>query len=406
VEHLSQQIISDFRARRLDGDRLLAVDQHVATCGQCHLLVSQGREDSISALYNDLISADPSVDDHLTYETLEALLDNESNDIDREIATVHLSSCSQCTSELETLKEFREKQVVVPKHKSPSSFFSFGWPRLSFAVVAIIVVAGLSWFIWRLQRPPLNSNQIATSATPSPTTETLPVPSPLVMPSLEIVASLNEAFGLITLDKNGKVEGAGDLPAGLSAAVKKALTSGQVDMDPTLAGLKGKGGTLMGSSERTPFRLLSPVGIVVETDRPTFKWKAYEGATAYVVKVFDSDFNQVAASLSQTATSWNVPTSLRRGTTYTWQVTASKLGGDVMSPVAPAPQPRFRVLAQDRLNEINKVRTTKPASHLVLGTLYAQAGLLEEARYEFRMLLKRNPTSRLAQKLLDEVSRQ
>lgn len=160
-----------------------------------------------------------------------------------------------------------------------------------------------------------------------------------------------------------------------------------------------------GSSESTPFRLLSPVGVVVESDRPTFKWNAYEGATAYVVKVFDLDFNQVATSLSQTATSWNVPTSLGRGTTYTWQVTASKLGGEVMSPVAPAPQPRFRVLAQDRLNEINKIRTTKPTSHLVLGTLFAQAGLLEEARREFRILLQKNPKSQLMQKLLHEVSK-
>jgi hypothetical protein len=408
VEHLSQQTISDFRERRLSPDQLLAVDRHLSDCEQCHRLLYHGREDSISELYDKLITSDPAIDDHLNYEMLEMLVDNKVTDVDREIANLHLSTCSRCTSDLQALSELREQRpVMVLDRRSFRSFFNFSWPRLAFAALAVLFVAGLSWFIWRSQQSSVESNQIATSATPSPTPASSAIGAPSVLPSPEIVVSLNDAGGLITLDTNGKIEGIGELPTALSNSVKKALGSGQIDIDPTLAGLRGKGGTLMGgSSETTPFSLLSPVGVVVESDRPTFKWNAYEGATAYVVKVFDSDFNQVATSLSQTATSWNVPMSLRRGTTYTWQVTASKLGADVMSPVAPAPQPRFRVLAEDRLNEINKVRTTKPTSHLVLGNLYAQAGLLEEARHEFRMLLKRNPRSRLTQKLLDEVSRQ
>jgi len=160
-----------------------------------------------------------------------------------------------------------------------------------------------------------------------------------------------------------------------------------------------------GSQDGTPLQLLSPVGAVVKTDRPTLRWKSLPGATTYVVKVFDSNFKELANSLSQTSTSWTVPLPLPRGGIYSWQVTAVRNGEEITSPVAPAPQVRFRVLAQDRMTELKRVENMKPVSHLALGTAYAEAGLLEDARREFRILLKANPDSKVAEKLLQEVSR-
>jgi hypothetical protein len=42
-------------------------------------------------------------------------------------------------------------------------------------------------------------------------------------------------------------------------------------------------------------------------------------------------------------------------------------------------------------------------SHLTLGGLYAQAGLLDDAERELQLLLRANPQSALAQKLLRGV---
>lgn len=42
-------------------------------------------------------------------------------------------------------------------------------------------------------------------------------------------------------------------------------------------------------------------------------------------------------------------------------------------------------------------------SHLTLGVLYAQAGLLDDAERELQLLLRANPQSALAQKLLRGV---
>jgi hypothetical protein len=41
-----------------------------------------------------------------------------------------------------------------------------------------------------------------------------------------------------------------------------------------------------------------------------------------------------------------------------------------------------------------------PDSHLVLGILYAQSGLIDNAEQEFESLIRVNPKSNIAQKLL------
>jgi hypothetical protein len=41
-----------------------------------------------------------------------------------------------------------------------------------------------------------------------------------------------------------------------------------------------------------------------------------------------------------------------------------------------------------------------------LGTVYAQAGLLEDAAKEFRLLLRANPGSPVVEKLLQNVAKQ
>jgi hypothetical protein len=138
------------------------------------------------------------------------------------------------------------------------------------------------------------------------------------------------------------------------------------------------------------------------TDRPTFRWSSLEGATSYVVEVYDNDFNPVARSTELTNTSWS-GASLARGLVYTWQVTATKDGQEVKSPAPPSRQAKFRVLDQAKLNELAAAKRTYSSSHLVLGLLYADAGLLREAEQELRAVQSANPDSQITRALLSQV---
>ncbi|HKE59277.1 MAG TPA: hypothetical protein VKB46_21360, partial [Pyrinomonadaceae bacterium] len=137
-------------------------------------------------------------------------------------------------------------------------------------------------------------------------------------------------------------------------------------------------------------------------NRPTFRWSTLEGASEYVVEIYDSNFKLVAASPQHTGNSWTSP-SLPRGRVYAWQVKAIKEGQEITAPRPPAPQAKFRVLDQAKTDEIERARRAYPSSHLVMGLLYADAGLLKESEQELRLLQKANPDSEIARSLLRQV---
>ncbi len=58
------------------------------------------------------------------------------------------------------------------------------------------------------------------------------------------------------------------------------------------------------------------------------------------------------------------------------------------------------------LKRIEEARRTSPPSHLVLGILYAEAGLLDEADRELAALSNLNPQSSLPSNLLSDLRRQ
>jgi hypothetical protein len=86
-------------------------------------------------------------------------------------------------------------------------------------------------------------------------------------------------------------------------------------------------------------------------------------------------------------------------------VKAFKDGQEFRAPRPPAPQAKFRILDQARLNEIEQAQRAYGTSHLTLGLLYAQARLLDEAEQQFRALKKSNPDSPLVQKLLSQINK-
>jgi hypothetical protein len=139
------------------------------------------------------------------------------------------------------------------------------------------------------------------------------------------------------------------------------------------------------------------------SDRPTFRWSKMGGATSYVVEVYDDQFKLVSSSPQVTTLQWTATQALPRGRVYSWQVKAIKDGQETISPRPPAPQAKFRVLDQTKANEVTRAKRAYGSSHLTLGLLYAEAGLLKEAEAELRLLRRANPDSEIVSNLLRQI---
>jgi hypothetical protein len=215
------------------------------------------------------------------------------------------------------------------------------------------------------------------------------------------IIALQDGGSLVTLDEQGRYKGLEGIPNSWQTAIRETLLAQRVKRPAILDAVgDGAGAILRGSGDGIPFDIISPAGAVVESDRPLFRWGALRGATSYSAVIFDYQFNRVAESGPISATEWTPPQALRRGATYFWQVTAILDGEAVLSPGAAAPEAKFSVLGWAETEELKRARLKVPGSHLTLGVLYAQAGLLDEAEREFKSLVEANPKSLVALKLL------
>jgi len=216
-----------------------------------------------------------------------------------------------------------------------------------------------------------------------------------------VIASLNDGRTKIELLSDGRITGLASPQ--FEAQVRNALTKQELNIPADARQLGKTPGVLMGGgSDGVPFALASPVGKTIESNSPKFMWKPLVGADSYRVEVFDENFNRVAESPQLKTTTWNPQQPLRRGRVYGWQVTATKDGAEVKSPVRPAPDACFKVIDAESSNAIAAART-QGGSHLVLGILYAEAGMLPEAEREFQALLQKNPNSSAVRSLLKKV---
>lgn len=332
----------------------------------------------------------------------------------------HLTICEQCALAVDDLRAFRNQ--IAPSlereyHPAPALSPPEGWwhrmaastpalfqgaPRLAFGMaLTVFLLAVIGWLIWPTQPQREPKQEIVVAPAPQPQSE--PVPS-IPQVAAPVVAQLNDGQGQLTLNKEGTLSGADELPPAYQSMLKEALTNRRIEPSPQLKGLARPPSSLMsGDKQGSEFFVIDPVGKVLMTDRPTFTWSPMEGATNYVVEVYDEKFNLVAASPPLTKRSWALGQSLSRGHVYAWQVKAIKDGQEFKSPRPPAPQARFCVLAQAKANELTRASRAYASSHLALGLLYAEAGLLKEAEQELRSLQRANPDSEIARRLLSQV---
>ncbi|MEP6740873.1 MAG: zf-HC2 domain-containing protein [bacterium] len=424
-KHLSQPDIDDYRRRAMSPGELIAADDHLATCDECYENVrrSEDLNDMVLSLPIDRSVVVNRELDHLRFGQLAAYVDHELDEVDREICDVHLELCKQCAEELRDLQGFKvamgdsSLQRRSDLSPSPATHTIFSqlrqWSLFQFALtaaLAILFIGAFGWSIWRLSRSP--QTQLTESPQPSPTVPSAEQalknqpPSGSPPPSAQNLIALNDAGGQVSLDPKGELHGLQDLTPTQQQSVKAALTTGHLNISSDVTQLRGKTSVLMGGkNEGASFTVLNPVGRVIRTSRPTFRWQSLSGASQYVVSVYDSKLNKVIASEPITRTQWRATQPLSRGNVYIWQVSAIKDGKEIKSPSPPAAEARFKVLDTKIENELKRVESAHATSHLVLGTVYAQAGLVDEAASQFRALLAANPKSAVAQKLLRNVQR-
>lgn len=430
TEHLSAQQVERYHKRKLSAQEMIYLDDHLAVCEECRSKVIGAVKLGLSV---DSLRADfeSSSLTHITYEQLAAYVDDEIDSVGREIVESHLACCEQCSKEMRELMEisaglpaltFREP----PAQKPPSvwertqSLWRLPSIRIPLQVAAAAAVIALAVWIAglpsrkeigeleaRLAEAREKNEQLQQEyEIAKAETEDLQAQLQSASPSAQTEAAPDIALvdGPVRVRIDNQIEGLESMPAGFQQAIRSAIETGQVKTPQTVMDLAKEAEVLMGpSSGGVAFALFTPVGTVIRTARPTFRWQALEGATSYKVTVFDADYNEIARSPVLAVPSWAIPEALERGRVYLWNVTATRDGKEIKSPVAPAPEARFKVLEKNRLDEISRTRKEYPDSHLLTGLLYAEAGLLDEAEREFQILARRNPKSPIAQKLLRAI---
>ena len=272
------------------------------------------------------------------------------------------------------------------------------------ALAVAILIPGLTAAVWLWTNGLGTEPQQQAGPVPLPSQEASPItkPSPdQVKPAKEPLVALNDGGRQITLDQDGRSTGLESLPSDLRATIENVLATRKLGLPPALFSLSAGAGKLRGNVEtQDTIGLLTPVGVVVESDRPSFHWRALEGATEYIVTVHDSKLRLVENSGPVAGTEWSISKVLERGRVYSWQIRAVVNGVTVISPQPPAPDAQFKVLNKRAFEAIQTAKRVQGNSHLTMTVLYWKHGLIEAAEREAQALARTNPGSAFAAELL------
>lgn len=365
---------------------MISLDQHFVDCAECRQILSGFIPGDIDHARSQLQSDDL---EHPDYDILEAYVDLTCDDTDREVVESHLQVCSDCAADVREMQAIRKQKEGEKTGDHTVVHFRPLYSTRIFRYAALAAAAVILVLVLKITREPV---------TPVKQARSTPAPQHSVPSKERWLAALQDQGVTIAIDAKGRLVGADRFPPVYQEMARAALTDQKLVMPSVVNDLTGGSGALLGETQPgSPFQLLAPIGVVVESTRPQFQWKPLAGAT-YQVRVFDQKFHPVATSAVIQGTSWTPDQDLARSKTYVWSVTANRDGQEIESPAPPSPEARFQVLDATKLQEIQILRNA--GSHMLLGLACANAGLIPEARREFQILLDQNPDSTLAKNLL------
>jgi len=294
----------------------------------------------------------------------------------------HVASCEECRSSLQAtfLGEATDRwqQLLQEQNRQPRER---RWMAVALPVAAAAAAVVVLLLLSRDSESPLQSR-----VTSPPRSATQPV----APKAADVIRDGERTYIVAGRRVNG-------LPPDLQAVADRIL-DGSLPSRDAVRLLNPPPGLARG--EERPdhsIRLTTPVGTVVEEDRPSFVWSHPEGTEWSRVEVFDTTLRRVAASERGTAEQWRPTEPLPRGATYLWQVRASRRGTVITAPAPPLPPARFMIIGADAAKQIQDARGS--GSRLVLALLYAREGKLDAARAELEALASSNPETELPRAL-------
>ena len=191
------------------------------------------------------------------------------------------------------------------------------------------------------------------------------------------------------------------VPSEWKALVQQARTARRVNPPPAFRALQVERDTLRDDSAPHAGGTLSPSGTVIETQQPAFRWPAVKGAR-YVVSIFEKE-KEIARSPVLLDNQWTSSQPLTRGGTYVWQVKVRGTGGVTILPAPPDPPALFTVLGSKDAADLDEARRRFPGDHLLLGVLYARAGVRDRAEEEIGRWIAAHPADAAARDLLSSI---
>jgi hypothetical protein len=360
--HVTASDIERARQRRLPPSALVSVARHLAACEPCRTLASATVDlNEIKAAL--AIQIGDSDEDHVPEADVHAYVDGRLDPARYDEVGQHVLACPLCAAEVENLQVFSAEAPARRAAEGRRPYLALG------AAAAVICAIAASLILAWMSRAPAATTLVRLTDSP----------------------------GDITLDDAGRVSGVEGVSTTQLDAIRQALSSGTLAL-PLVAQSK-RIGTLMGSETANPFRLLGPVGSAVLEDRPLLRWSPAADAAGYRVSIEDVTTGEVRTTPLLGEREWRVDVALARGRTYRWQVAASINGIEVVAPPPTAPPATFTVIDESTFATLSRI----PASHLVRGVLYANAGLLDDAERELEALSALNPDTEVATRLLRQV---
>ncbi len=415
--HIPDEQLEAFCARALKVSEMGETAEHIAACSRCQWRFQETlkRERGDKPVSVNLSLADWFRHEHLDYDQLESFAENRLDAEDTAIVNLHLETCAVCREDVRSFLEFKEitesephqRRAPEPRSPAPVKLPSEGKPSASrwkpaYAVAALLIIGSAILAATLFSRQGATGQQSRTSEPPqTPSTGSSPVsaaPSPeSVAPNPTdsgegAIASLVDGERIIRFNEAGVVSGLETFPEQTRQDITEALLTGEPKRPADLGEL------LSGAESGSASGLHYPRRVVITEDRPTFRWAPIAGASGYRVRVNDPNGNQIANSgqLPSDITQWKSAARLRRGSIYSWSVSASVNGEEATARVS------FKLLGGEKLGELAMLKD-QYQSHLALGLFYIREGVLIEARREMELLVRDNPNSPVAAKLLRQA---
>lgn len=106
ADHLSAELLEDYRLRRLEPAQLLALDDHVTVCSACREKLQTIPVLKAAISLRENLESPQSVDEHLADDRVHAYVEGRLDAVDRELVESHIENCKLCHARAERFHTF------------------------------------------------------------------------------------------------------------------------------------------------------------------------------------------------------------------------------------------------------------------------------------------------------------